>query len=151
MPRRVVLIAAVTVDGFIARNNLEVTSWSKDLSLFKEQTIGWPVIMGSNTYKTLPKTLYGRDCFIVRRRDNPKMILSKITKEKCFVIGGGRTYYKFVDFLTHVYLTPHPYVFGSGVPLFDGDGNKELELRFIRLVEVDKKNGIFQYQYKIVK
>ena len=151
MPRRVVLIAAVTVDGFIARNNLETINWSKDLSLFKDQTMGWPVIMGSNTYKTIPKTLHGRECFVVTRGDNPKMILSKITKEKCFVIGGGKTYYKFIDHLTHVYVTPHPYIFGDGVPLFDGDGKKGVGLNFIRLIEVDKRNGIFQFQYKIIK
>ena len=151
MPRRVVLIAAVTVDGFIARHNLEVASWSKDLSLFKEQTTGWPVIMGSNTHKTLPKILYGRERFIVHREDSPKKILSKITKEKCFVIGGGKTYNKFIDFLTHIYVTPHPYVFGSGVPLFDGIKKTELALNFIRMVEVDNQNGIFQYQYEIIK
>ena len=53
MPIEVILIAAVTVDGFIARHNLEVTSWSKDLHLFKKQTMGHPVVMGSNTFKTL--------------------------------------------------------------------------------------------------
>ena len=45
MPKQVVLIAAVTVDGLIARHSLEVTSWSKDLHVFKEQTMGYPVIM----------------------------------------------------------------------------------------------------------
>ena len=39
MPREVILIAAVTIDGYIERHSLEVTSWSKDLSLFKKQTI----------------------------------------------------------------------------------------------------------------
>ena len=43
MPKEVVLIAAVTVDGFIARHSLEVTSWSKDLQFFKKQTMGFPV------------------------------------------------------------------------------------------------------------
>ena len=38
MPDRVILIAAVTVDGYIARHNLEITNWSQDLKLFKDQT-----------------------------------------------------------------------------------------------------------------
>ena len=37
MPDRVILIAAVTVDGYIARHNLEITNWSQDLKLFKDQ------------------------------------------------------------------------------------------------------------------
>ena len=40
MPDRVILIAAVTVDGYIARHNLEITNWSQDLKLFKNQTMG---------------------------------------------------------------------------------------------------------------
>ena len=42
MPDEVILIAAVTVDGYIARHELEVTTWSKDLPLFKKQTMGFP-------------------------------------------------------------------------------------------------------------
>ena len=45
MPDEVILIAAVTVDGYIARHDLEITTWSKDLPLFKEQTMGFPIIM----------------------------------------------------------------------------------------------------------
>ena len=70
MPKEVVLIAAVTVDGFIARHSLEVTSWSKDLQVFKKQTMGFPVIMGSNTDKTLSSNLRGRKKIVVGRKDN---------------------------------------------------------------------------------
>ena len=78
MPIDVILIAAVTVDGFIARNHLEVTTWSKDLNLFKKQTTGFPVIMGSNTYKTIYQELEGREMIIVHRNDCPKNILEKL-------------------------------------------------------------------------
>ena len=49
----VILIAAITQDGFIAHNSNEVITWSKDLALFKTQTMGCPVIMGSNTYNSI--------------------------------------------------------------------------------------------------
>ncbi len=42
----IILIAAITLDGYIARRNDEVISWSKDLKFFKKQTMGYPVIMG---------------------------------------------------------------------------------------------------------
>ncbi len=56
----VILIAAITADGYIARHSNEIVSWSLDLHLFKKQTMGFPVIMGSNTKKTLNIDLSGR-------------------------------------------------------------------------------------------
>jgi dihydrofolate reductase len=149
MPNEVILIAAVTVDGFIARHNHEVTTWSKDLHLFKEQTLGHPVVMGSNTYDTLAAELEGREMIVVHRTDDPESILADIESDRCFIIGGGKTYARFAPHLTHLYITPHPIVFGNGVPLFDG-GIPELNLSFQNMITIDKKDGIFQYQYKVL-
>jgi dihydrofolate reductase len=149
MPNEVILIAAVTVDGFIARHNREVTTWSKDLHLFKEQTLGHPVVMGSNTYDTLAAELEGREMIVVHRTDDPESILADIESDRCFIIGGGKTYARFAPYLTHLYITPHPIVFGNGVPLFDGD-IPELNLSFQNMITIDKKDGIFQYQYKVL-
>ena len=149
MPNEVILIAAVTVDGFIARHNREVTTWSKDLHLFKEQTLGYPVVMGSNTYDTLAAELEGREMIVVHRTDDPESILADIDSDRCFIIGGGKTYTRFAPYLTHLYITPHPIVFGNGVPLFDGD-IPELNLSFQNMITIDKKDGIFQYQYKVL-
>ena len=77
MPDRVILTAAVTIDGYIARHNLEKVEWSKDLSLFKKQTMGSPVIMGSNTLKTISSELDGRDIILVGRNDEPEATLKK--------------------------------------------------------------------------
>ena len=150
MPKDVVLIAAVTVDGFIARHSREVITWSKDLQLFKKQTTGFPVIMGSNTYDTLHDQLENREMIIVNRYKNPGSVLSKIDAERCFIIGGGKTYSRFAPFLTHLYITPHPYIFGVGVRLFS-DPVSELTLRFENMISVDERVGIYQYQYKVQK
>ena len=149
MPDRVILIAAVTIDGYVARHNLEKIDWSRDLGLFKEQTMGWPIIMGSNTLKTLPGELGGREVLVVGRKDDPEEILREVRPKQCFIIGGGKTYHKFIDYITHIYITPHPHVFGSGIPLFDGRVASELSLKFQKLIEVDGNNGIFQYQYRV--
>ena len=151
MPKEVVLIAAVTVDGFIARHSLEIISWSKDLQVFKKQTMGFPVIMGSNTNKTISNFLTGRRKIVVGRKDKPKNILTAIKEKRCFVIGGGKTFYRFSSFLTHLYITPHPHVFGSGVALFDSSKMKELNIKFLDLIEVDRDKGIFQYQYEVLR
>lgn len=150
MPSEIILIAAVTVDGFIARHSNEVTKWTKDLLLFKKQTMGFPVIMGSNTHRTLINELKGREVIVTHRDDNPKSILKNISSKKCFIAGGGKTYSRFYPFLTDLYITPHPYIFGSGISLFS-DKINESQLIFKKLVEVSKKSGILQYQYKIQK
>lgn len=144
----VILIAAVTQDGFIARHKSETVTWSKDLHLFKEQTMGFPVIMGSNTFNCIQKALTGRDIIVVHRNDNPGEILKNLNSEKCFIAGGGKTNARYFDHLTHVYLTPHPLIFGEGIPLFS-DSVKEVELVLEKKIPVLPGAGIDQYQYKI--
>ena len=144
MPSKIILIAAVTIDGFIARHSKEKTKWTQDLHLFKKQTRGHPIIMGSNTYNTLSNDLSEREVIIVHRDDNPEKIINKITSDRCFIAGGGKTYSRFYSFLTHLYITPHPHIFGDGVSLFSEKVN-ESNLIFERLVESSKENGIYQY------
>lgn len=148
MPSEIILIAAVTLDGFIARHSSEIIKWTKDLPLFKEQTMGHPVIMGSNTFHTLSNELVGREVVIVHRNDDPREILQKVKSQKCFIAGGGKTYSRFYPFLTHLYITPHPYVFGKGVKLFSDIVN-EAEVVFENLIQVNENKGIYQYQYKV--
>ena len=148
MPREIILIAAVTVDGYISRHSLEVTSWSKDLPLFKKQTMGYPIIMGSNTKKTLFSELKGRKNIIFHRKNEPKKILEEISSSRCYIIGGGQTFSRFYKFLTHIFITPHPYIFGKGVKLFSNKV-EESELIFQKLIEINSEKGIFQYQYKV--
>ena len=95
MPSEIILIAAVTLDGFIARHSSEITKWTKDLPLFKEQTMGHPVIMGSNTFDTLSNELVGREVVVVHRNDDPREILQKVKSQKCFIAGGGKIYSRF--------------------------------------------------------
>jgi len=148
MPNKIILIAAVTVDGFIARHSNEITKWTKDLHLFKKQTMGSSVIMGSKTFNTLSKELEDREVIVVNRNDNPKEIIRGLSSKKCFIAGGGKTNTRFYPFLTHLYITPHPHIFGTGVKLFS-DKISELGLIFENTVEVSKEEGVFQYQYKI--
>ena len=144
----VILIAAVTQDGFIARHEREVTSWTKDLWLFKKQTMGYPVIMGSNTWSCIKNELKNREVIVINRNHVAKEVLTNISSNKCFVAGGGRTNTKFFKELTHIYLTPHPLLFGSGVRLFH-DSKEELKLSQEKIISIDEKSGIDQYQYKV--
>ena len=144
----IILIAAITADGYIARHSNEVVDWSQDLRLFRKQTMGYPVIMGSQTKKTLAMDLDGRETTVIHRHSDPEKILDKLHSDKCFIIGGGRTFTRFASYLTHIYLTTHPLIFGKGVLLFP-DLNKELDLVFLKMLSVDGVKGLYQFQYKI--
>jgi len=144
----VIGIAAVTANGYIARHSNEKILWSKDLSLFKKQTQHYPVIMGSNTYRTLESGLPNREMIVVNRKDNPGDVLKRIKVERCFVIGGGRTYTRFSSFLTHLYLTIHPFIFKKGIRLFM-NLEKEISISFIKMIPIAAEEGIFQFQYKV--
>jgi len=146
----IILIAAITADGFIAKRSDDVISWSKDLKLFKKQTMGFPVIMGSNTANTLAVELEGREEIIVHSNDDASAVLSNLKAKKCFIIGGGMTNTKFAPYLTDLYLTPHPIIFGKGIKLFS-NLREELSLRLIRKIVVNKTEGIFQFQYKVIR
>ena len=147
---KVILIAAITLDGYIAHTSDEVITWSRDLKLFKEQTMGYPVIMGSNTERTLAVELKGRKKIVVHRHSDPKKTLSEIETDKCFVIGGGRTNTKFAPYLTHLYLTLHALIFGEGIKLFT-DLEQELQLKLINTITANREEEIFQYQYKVIR
>jgi len=145
---KIIGIAAITVDGFIAKNSQEKTTWTKDLKTFKKQTLNHTVIMGSNTNKALPLKLTDRHSIVVHRNDNPSEILKKVKGNKCFIIGGGKTFSKFSNYLTHLYLTPHPLIFGKGIRLFESLDN-EIKLVFEKQIPIFPKEGIYQYQFKI--
>ena len=146
----IILIAAITADGYIARHSNETVKWTLDLHLFKEQTMGWPVIMGSNTKETINTDLSGRKEIVIHRDDIPKQILSNIKTEKCFVIGGAKTNTLFSPYLTHMYLTFHPLVFAKGVKLFS-NLKDEMELTLLNVVPVINRKNLYQFQYKINK
>ena len=86
---RVKLICATTTDGFIARHSTEITTWTKDLLLFKQQTMNKTVIMGSNTFNTLEGELNGR-----RLNDAMSVhVVNKLIREmsnKRIPIGGAK-------------------------------------------------------------
>ena len=141
----VILIAAITADGYIARHSNEIVDWSLDLHLFKEQTMGYPVIMGSKTKKTLALDLKGRNEIVVNRNDKPKTILDEIKADKCFVIGGGITFTRFSTHLTHLYITIHPLIFGKGVTLFP-NLKREMDLTLIKAFPIQERENLYQFQ-----
>jgi len=78
---KVVLIAAITLDGFIARSSKDKMEWSLDQRLFKQQTTNHTVFVGSTTAKLLNSLLPNRNLVVVNRNSNPKTLLSSVEKD----------------------------------------------------------------------
>ena len=148
---KIILICATTLDGYIARHSNEITNWTKDLKLFKKQTTGCPVIMGSNTFKTLQNELTGRNVIVFHRNDNPNTIIKelKTTYNRIFIAGGGKTNERFIEYITDMYITPHPLMFGTGIKLL-GNNKIKIKTKLTKSIEINESEGLIQYQFKIV-
>ena len=146
---KVIGIAAITLDEYISKNRQDKVLWSKDKKLFKKQTMNSTLIMGSTTRTNISSKLKGRKVIVVHREDIPLDILKKVNNNKCFVVGGAQTFTRFYKYLTHLYLTPHPLIFGKGIKLFN-DIKTKLFLNLEKQIPIDDGQQIFQMQYKII-
>ncbi len=147
------LIAALSVDGYIAHEADEIAMWtSKEdkqrfIKLTKDAGI---MIMGATTFNTLPKPLKGRHHVIYSRTQKyedrwpddsvettdsaPAELIAALRAKgykKIAICGGKSIYSLFLQsgLVTKLYLTFEPIVFGSGIKLCDGDILGDLKLR----------------------
>jgi len=112
------IIAAVSDDLGIGKNNELIWHIPEDLKRFKKLTIGKSVIMGKKTWKSLPrKPLSGRKNIVLT--DIPDEIINcaitaysmedavrKSDKNgEVFVIGGGSIYRQFMPVADRLYIT----------------------------------------------
>ncbi len=116
MPK-IALIAALDKNGLIGRaNDLPWPKIKADLKYFKATTLGYPVVMGRKTFKSIgSRPLPGRVNIILTRdakfshpgceiATNPEQILTR-PEEKIFVIGGASVYAQFLPHADYLYLT----------------------------------------------
>lgn len=113
------IIAAVAKNRAIGKGGDLIWHLSNDLKHFKEVTTGGCVLMGYNTYASLPgrKALPKRRNIIISShlKDAPEgfevanSILDAMklvfNEEKVFVIGGGMIYEQFLPMANKLYLT----------------------------------------------
>jgi dihydrofolate reductase len=132
-------IIAMAQNRVIGKNNgLPWPSIKKDLNHFKEFTMGKTLIVGKNTFDTLP-LLKNRECLVLTKPveaidayiTNQYMInnnamtgqmitmedvesYSRFRKDYLIVVGGAKTYVKLLPYITEFYVT---HVNGN----YDGD------------------------------
>lgn len=146
------LIAAVTVDGFIARNPEHFTDWTdiEDKNFFHEKTkeIG-TIIMGANTWRTIRRPFDGRRMIVMSTSGDiaepipgqleffsgePKDLLKRLAGEgvtEVALVGGSEVTTSFLldDLIDEMYVTVTPLLFGQGISLLSGhDFDTTLEL-----------------------
>lgn len=133
---RVTLIAAISADGFIAREHNEPAHWTskEDKKLFVEITKRAGVmVMGATTYRTIGRALPGRRNIVYTHGtisqegiettvEAPQDLLARLEQEGCkevVIIGGATIYDMFLrsGLATDLYLTLEPVLFGAGVSL----------------------------------
>jgi len=148
------LIAAQTVDGFIAQDLGQVsTAWTSeaDKRWFSQRTKeARVVVMGATTFRTFNRPLPGRLTVIYTRQPEefaafsadqvmttqlpPAELLQQLEAQGYseVAIGGGSSIYSLfleAGLIETLYLTVEPILFGQGIGLFTQKNRTELEFR----------------------
>lgn len=112
------IIVAVAQNNAIGKDNDLLWHISDDLKRFKSLTSGHPVIMGRNTWNSLPRRPLPKRRNIVLTHDmtfcdegaevahSISAVLDMVRdEEESFVIGGGSIYKEFLPFAERLYVT----------------------------------------------
>ncbi|MGK2959862.1 MAG: type 3 dihydrofolate reductase [Candidatus Malihini olakiniferum] len=110
------LIAALSLDRVIGMQNSMPWHLPADLAWFKRQTLNKPIIMGSNTYRSISQPLPWRKNIVVSSRPGDderitwmptiEMALEAVKRaEEVIVIGGSSIYQQILPQASRLYLT----------------------------------------------
>ena len=111
------IIAAIGKNRELGKDNDLIWHLPNDLKFFKEITNNHTIIMGRNTFESLPKMLPNRKHIVLTSRDGlPKEVETykeikeilekyKDTNEEIFIIGGASIYLQFLEYSDKLYLT----------------------------------------------
>lgn len=116
MIKNLSLIAAIGNNNELGINNKLIWHIKEDLKSFKNITMNSNIIMGMNTYNSIPQKLEGRKYIVMTRKDiildNVQIYHSKEdlikninNQEKYIVIGGEQIYKLFIEDVYIMYLT----------------------------------------------
>lgn len=165
---KVILLMAVTADGLIARNSMELIDWTgkADKRYFVRVTReAGAMIMGSKTFDTIGKVLPGRLNIVITRdktrtsRENelifthqaPEQILDDL-KARAFdsvaLIGGSvvNTLFMKKNLIDEIHMTIVPRIFGRGLSLFNEELDMQLEL--MDMDQFDQGHVLLKYRVK---
>jgi dihydrofolate reductase len=119
MKKKLSIIVAIDSNNGIGNNNKLLTYISADLRHFKEITTNHTIVMGSNTWLSLPnKPLPNRTNIVITSKNDNEMFKGAIvvhsideaiskcpSNEESFIIGGAKIYEQFLPLADKLYLT----------------------------------------------
>jgi dihydrofolate reductase len=165
----IILMAAVTLDGKIARHAAHLSDWTspEDKKLFRAETRrAGVIIIGHNTFRTLRRPLPGRLHIVLTRDLADKVSIPGVVEyttaapatiaadlagrgfERAVLVGGAQVNALFLaaDLVDELWLTVEPVIFGQGVGLFAGLAFD----RRARLISLTPLNAdAFQARYRL--
>jgi dihydrofolate reductase len=157
------MIAAMTDNRVIGKNNELPWHVPEDLKWFKEQTAGKPVLMGRKTHESIGRVLKGRDNIVITNNKSYKPLhgsvkvynkLEEAVKlyqgdKELVVIGGQQIYEQCMKYSSRIYLT----IFHTNI---DGDAffpeinYKQWKSNMIKAV-ADSSVVNFNYEFYILE
>lgn len=166
---RVVAIAAMSADGYIARSERDDISWSspEDKRMFAATSRrAGVIVMGRRTFESMPEPLPGRlqivmthapEAFQARpnhvefTNDSPVQILHVLSArgfDEVIIGGGGAVYAQFVsgNLVDELWLTVEPLLFGSGVPLLAGSCIQD-RMRLVSVTQLSPNTLQLKYAF----
>lgn len=110
------IISSVGKNMEIGKNNSLIWHIPSDLKFFKNMTMDHTIVMGRNTYLSLPGKLPGRKIIVLssKKIDDDSECVSNIneilnrylsTDEEIFICGGASIYSQFIEHCKYLYLT----------------------------------------------
>jgi len=114
---KITIIAAIGQNRELGKNNDLIWHLKGDLQFFKETTTNHKIIMGMNTFKSLPRLLPNREHIILshqKTKINGTTIFNSLEEllnylkeldEEVFIIGGASIYKLFIDYADELILT----------------------------------------------
>lgn len=111
------LIAAIGKNNELGKDNNLIWHLKEDLHFFKEETTGHKIIMGYNTFLSLPRLLSNRTHIVLTHHNinkegvivfsdfNALLNYLKTLDEEVYVIGGATIYQLFLNYADELILT----------------------------------------------
>ena len=117
------IIAAIGKKNELGKDNGLIWNIPKDLKFFREKTRNSIIVMGRNTFNSLPKILPGRkhiilsstnnfnkeindDVTVINSKEDLINLCKKISENnEVFIIGGASLYSMFIDIADVLYIT----------------------------------------------
>lgn len=174
---KTILIAAITLDGKIAKEAGHNNNWTSktDKEFFRSEVKkAGAVVFGAGTYQTMGRrAMPGALNIIITRTparyqkhsitgrleftaDSPQTIIDKLENKgiRCLIIAGGQSIYSLflqAGLAQEIYLTLAPKIFGRGLNLFKEIGDLDLTLELLSVHRLDAGEVLLKYKMKSQK